>query len=79
MKQFKNGVSYYTQSTVNISFPEDDICCYRCPLMGVETMSNREYCRRTGEYLPAPKDIVGLNCPLIFIKESDEECVCSEI
>lgn len=70
MKKFPNGVSYYTKATVDIGFPEDDVCCYRCPLMGVETMSNREYCRRTGEYLPAPRDIVGLNCPLNFEKEN---------
>jgi hypothetical protein len=64
MRTFSKGVSYYTSFTVDISFPEDDICCYRCPLMGVETKSSREYCRRTGEYLPAPRDIVGFECPL---------------
>lgn len=64
MKNFSKGVAWYTRSTVEISFPEDDVCCYRCPLMGVEIKSDREYCRRTGEYLPAPMDIVGLNCPL---------------
>lgn len=66
MRSFSNGVSYYTHSTVDISFPEDDVCCFRCPLMGVESKSHREYCRRTGEYLPAPRDIVGFNCPLKF-------------
>ena len=77
MKKFDKGVAYYTRSTVDISFPEDDVCCYRCPLMGLESQSSREYCRRTGEYLPAPRDIIGFNCPLIFeIKEND---VCSEI
>lgn len=72
MKAFKNGVRYYTKSTVEISFPEDDVCCYRCPLMGIEMASSREYCRRTGEYLPAPRDIIGFNCPLVFYKEEKD-------
>ena len=77
MKNFSNGVGWYTTATVEISFPEGDVCCARCPLMGIEMASSREYCRRTGEYLPAPRDIVGLNCPLIF--EVKEKLACSEI
>ena len=69
MKQFPRGVSYYTFGKVEISFPEDDLCCYRCPLMAKEDRTNREYCRRTGEYLPAPYDIVGFQCPIEFRKE----------
>ncbi len=76
MKDFSRGVSYYTKSTVEISFPEDDVCCMRCPLMGIEMASSREYCRKTGEYLPSPRHIIGFNCPLRFIKEEEE---CSEI
>ena len=71
MRSFSKGVSYYTQATVDISFPEDDVCCLRCPLMGIEMASSREYCRRTGEYLPAPRDIVGFHCPLIFEKKEE--------
>lgn len=72
MKEFRNGVSYYTKSTVEICFPEDDICCYRCPLMGTEYKPDREYCKRTGEYLPAPRHTVGYECPLIFDEENHE-------
>lgn len=72
MRTFSKGVSYYTKGTVNISFPEDDVCCYRCPLMGLESKSGREYCRRTGEYLPAPRDIIGFNCPIEFYKGDEE-------
>jgi hypothetical protein len=72
VRSFSKGVSYYTKATVEVSFPEDDVCCMRCPLMGIEMASSREYCRRTGEYLPAPRDIVGFNCPLIFEKENDD-------
>ena len=67
MKEFRTGVSYYTKSTVEISFPEDDVCCYRCPLMGFDyNRSEREYCKRTGEFLPAPRHMIGFECPLKF-------------
>ena len=70
MKEFYNGVGYYTKATVEIGFPEDDICCYWCPLMGSEYKPNREYCKKTGEYLLAPKHTIGENCPLNFKKEN---------
>ena len=73
MKEFKSGVGWYTKAMGEISFPEDDVCCSRCPLMGIEMASSREYCRRTGEYLPAPRHIVGFNCPLIFENEVGED------
>ena len=73
MKEFKSGVGWYTKAMVEISFPEDDVCCSRCPLMGIEMASSREYCRRTGEYLPAPRHIVGFNCPLIFENKEEED------
>lgn len=72
MKDFIRGVSYYTHGMVDIHFPEDDICCYRCPLMGVEIKSDREYCRKTGEYLPSPRHIIGFNCPIVFPAEKEE-------
>ena len=74
MKEFRNGVSYYTKSTVEITFPEDDVCCYRCPLMGFDyNRSEREYCKRTGEFLPAPRHTIGFECPLKFeCKENDD-------
>lgn len=73
MKTFSRGVAYYTRATVDISFPEDDLCCYRCPLMGTEYKPDREYCKRTGEYLPAPRDTVGFYCPLKFETEDENE------
>lgn len=72
MKEFRSGVSYYTNAVVGISFPEDDVCCYRCPLMGTEYKPDREYCKRTGEYLPAPRYTIGFECPLNFIKEEEQ-------
>ena len=73
MKSFSKGVKFYTKTKVSISFPEDDICCFRCPLMGIESQSGREYCRRTGEILPAPRDLIGFQCPLEFELDFEEE------
>ena len=69
MKEFRSGVSYYTKALVCISFPEDDVCCYRCPLMTVDYGSKRERCSRTGELLVNPRYDIGYDCPLEFSKE----------
>lgn len=71
MKTFVNGVAFYTVGTVELVFPEDDVCCYRCPMMGTEERTHREYCKRTGEYLPAPKDIIGTFCPIAFKNQEE--------
>jgi len=67
MARFESGVRYYTHATVNISFPENHVCCELCPLM--ETYA-RKQCRRTGEYLADTRGI-GYNCPLTFIDEEN--------
>ena len=79
MKAFPKGVSYYTMASVEIGFPMDDVVCGWCPMLGVELKSDRPYCRRTGEYLVAPKDTIGFQCPLQFEKEGGQECQDSKI
>ena len=66
MRPFDNGVRYYSKATAEICFPEDDICCYRCPLMGKTLGVDREICNRTGEILPSPRQTIGYECPLNF-------------
>jgi hypothetical protein len=73
MKDFSRGVSYYTFGRVDIGFPEDDLACQWCPLMGVESRTDRLICRKTGEYLVNPKFSVGTNCPIRFGVEAEEE------
>lgn len=73
MKDFSRGVSYYTSGTVEIGFPEDDICCRWCPLMGMELKIDRAYCKRTGEYLVSPNFEVGMNCPIVFQNQEQGE------
>lgn len=71
MKDFPNGVRFFTKATVEIGFPETDICCYRCVLMTTDPGSKRERCSKTGEILIAPKHTIGYNCPLCFAEEGD--------
>ena len=66
MKDFSRGVSYYTQGTVAVAFPEDDICCRWCPFMGMELKIDRAYCKKTGEYLVNPNFDIGWDCPIRF-------------
>lgn len=72
MKNFTKGVSYYTKGAVDITFPEDDICCYYCPIMSSEYKPDRPYCRLTGEYLLAPQHMVGERCPIRFEEEKND-------
>lgn len=65
MKEFRNGVSYYTKATAVVGFPEDDVCCHWCPLMSRDP-NLRDVCGKTGEILLAPKHTIGFDCPLIF-------------
>lgn len=73
MKPFENGVRYYTKGVVFVGFPEDDICCHWCPMLGVELKTDRSYCRKTGEYLIFPKHGIGDRCPIEFIDNNEEE------
>lgn len=66
MKQFVNGVSYYTKATAQVAFPEDDICCHWCPFLQSDYKLDRERCGKTGEVLIAPKFEIGYMCPLKF-------------
>ena len=70
MKVFKSGVSYYTTGTIEIHFPEDDVCCHWCPFLQHDYKLDRERCGKTGEVLIAPKHSIGFNCPLNFTEEN---------
>lgn len=73
MKDFSRGVSYYSFGAVEIGFPEDDICCHWCPLLGIEARLERPYCKKTGEILVNTKFGVGTNCPVRFYSAQTEE------
>lgn len=60
MANVDKGVRYYTETVVNIYFPECEPECRYCPLL--ETYA-RNQCRRTGEYIADTRNI-GRLCPL---------------
>lgn len=65
-KKFESGIRYYTYATARVHFPEEEITCLACPLLGNEYGMKRAYCRLTGEYIPDPDYLTGRSCPLIF-------------
>lgn len=70
-QNYKDGVRYYTYATARVHFPEGDITCRACPLLGAERGLKREYCRLTGEYIPDADYLTGHGCPLIFEERKD--------
>ena len=66
VKQFPDGVSFYVNATVDIGFPEGDLCCHWCPFLQSDYKLDREKCGKTGEILIAPKHQIGYYCPLKF-------------
>lgn len=64
MKEFPNGVSYYTMATLKVGFPEEQVCCKWCPMLDSERGTNRPICRRTHEYLIDPETTIGEECQL---------------
>lgn len=68
MKDFKTGAGWYTSGNLKINFPEDDLCCIWCPLLREEFSgaNKRYFCKRTGEIIPVPMNMVGLSCPIDF-------------
>ena len=76
MKNFDSGVSFYSmgRAVINIAFPEDDICCARCPFCRSETDLKRYWCRLTNKmlYNPFPEGLPD-GCPIIIEEEQDHE------
>lgn len=70
MKNFKDGVQYSTKGTITVCFPEDDLCCHWCLMLGLESKMDRFYCKMTGELLKSPKEYIGEHCPIVF-EEAD--------
>ena len=66
---FESGVSYYTKARLSkpICFPEDNVCCWFCPLFS----KGVEECRLTNETIFKPRTFVGSRCPLRLEDESD--------
>lgn len=67
MKQFENGISYYTKyhADITVAFPENVVCCRYCPFCRAEKELGRYWCRLTNDMLYCP-EARGLpeSCPL---------------
>lgn len=74
MKDFKNGVDFYTVADLNIKigFPEKEAICGYCPFIKSEFDLKRHRCLVTGEMLYS-LETRGDNCPLVFTGEIEEK------
>ena len=67
MTDFPNGVTRYTNGTVQITvhFPQDHVQCRYCPLfLKYEEAYKRYSCRLTHEWIFDPGHQIGEQCPL---------------
>lgn len=73
MKQFENGVKWYTKgiAEIEINFPENDVTCKWCPFCRSESDLGRFWCRLNNAMLYNPYGGIGEKCPIKF--ESEEK------
>lgn len=64
----EGGVTGYTSATVELFFPEGEVCCEYCPLL--ETYA-RKQCRKTAEYIVDTR-YRGYWCPLVIQEDRKE-------
>lgn len=57
-------IDYYTLGTVEIAFPQDDVCCLNCELLTSDNL-NRPKCRKTNSLIYEPR-LLPDNCPIQF-------------
>lgn len=60
-------IDYYTIGTVEIAFPENDICCQNCELLTSDGLK-RPKCRKTASLIYELYDVPD-NCPVLFTGE----------
>ena len=71
MKKFDCGVKYYTHAhyLVKVHFPEDDVCCMRCPYYS----RSSGHCQLDKNITPPrPDRFVDMMCPLEIEQQEKE-------
>ena len=63
-----NGCVEYTKATVELYFPNGNVCCALCPMLG--GTERRPQCNRTGEYIVDTR-VCGMFCKLNFVEEEN--------
>ena len=65
----KNGVDWYTKgiALVDVSFPENDVCCRNCRFCRPEKEAGRFWCRLTNEII-YNIDALDERCPIQFFE-----------
>ena len=74
MGRFDRGINYYTKgkAVIDVSFPEDAVCCQYCRFCRTETELKRYWCRLTNEMIYNPfSPYRGEKCPVVFEGEGD--------
>lgn len=75
MKEFENGVRFYTKgyATITVNFPEKEVKCKWCPFCRAERELGRYWCRLTNKMLYDPESYeLGRDCPLEFEEVEDD-------
>jgi len=72
MKDFKDGVKYYTtaQCTITVFFPENDVCCLHCPYFS----RSSGHCQLDKNITPPrPDRLVDRMCPLEILEDKPND------
>lgn len=74
MGRFDKGVKFYTIADLNmqVSFPEDAVCCRYCPFIKHYDSLDRDKCSLTEEILYS-KEVTGHKCPLVILNQINSE------
>lgn len=69
-KKFDKGVSFYTYAdlSIQIGFPEDEVCCHWCPFLRHYDSLNRDKCAITEDILYST-ELRGIHCPLVILND----------
>lgn len=74
MKEFPNGVSWYSYKTaqITVGFPEGDECCHWCKYIKKTTGIDRKECVLTGDII-YNEHLIPPECPFIKAEEEQNE------
>jgi hypothetical protein len=73
-RKYENGVTQFTfaEATIQVHFPETDVCCRWCPFLKHYDSMDRDKCALTEEILYS-KETRGYNCPLVILNTVNVE------